>query len=357
MADLPENAAARGRVELREVSEADQGVRLDRWFRRHFPAVPHGRVEKLLRGGQIRVDGHRARADQRLEPGEVVRVPPLAEPEPAAKKPPQAPGAPVPADLAALRSWILYEDDAVIVLNKPPGLAVQGGSGTRRHLDGMLGLLSRSGERPRLVHRLDKDTSGVLILARSAAAAAFLTRAFRDRAASKLYWAIVVGVPEVAQGRIDLPLAKKPGPAGERMEAIEVGERAITDYAVIERIGKHAAWLELDPAHRPHPPASRPLRRHGHADPGRRQVRRPRCLPQGRRRHPRPSPPRPQADRAAPRGRAAHRRGAAAGAHAPGVAAVRAERAGGDAAAAACRGGGRLSPGAGETPSSAPAAR
>lgn len=245
--DAAGKGAARGHVELREVSEADQGVRLDRWFRRHFPGVPHGRLEKLLRGGQIRVDGHRVRADHRLEPGQVVRVPPLAEPGPAAKQPPQPPAAPVPADLAALRSWILYEDDAVIVLNKPPGLAVQGGSGTRRHLDGMLGVLNRGGERPRLVHRLDKDTSGVLILARTAAAAAALTRAFRDRAASKLYWAIVVGVPEVAQGRIDVPLAKKPGPAGERMEAMEVGERAITDYAVVERMGKQAAWLELAP--------------------------------------------------------------------------------------------------------------
>ncbi|HSO43174.1 MAG TPA: RluA family pseudouridine synthase, partial [Rhodospirillales bacterium] len=249
MAERPEGDTARGAIELRQVGEDEGGVRLDRWFRRHFPAVPHGRVEKLLRGGQIRVDGHRARADHRLEPGQTVRIPPLAEP--GGRLVPKEPAAPVAsdpaADLATLRSGILYEDEAVIALNKPPGLAVQGGSGTRRHLDGMLGLLARGGERPRLVHRLDKDTSGVLVLARTAAAAAFLTRAFRERSAGKIYWAIVVGVPEAARGRIDLPLAKRPGASGERMEAVDEGERAITDYAVIERISRHAAWLELSP--------------------------------------------------------------------------------------------------------------
>lgn len=246
MADAPAEAAAGG-VELREVGEGEAGIRLDRWFRRHFPSVPHGRLEKLLRGGQIRVDGHRARADHRLEPGQVVRIPPLAAREAGA--PPERPAAAAPdsVDLAALRSWILHEDEAIIVLNKPQGLAVQGGSATRRHLDGMLPLLAAKGARPRLVHRLDKDTSGVLVLARTAAAANALTRAFRDRTAGKLYWAITVGVPEAARGRIDLPLEKKPGTAGERMEAVDAGERAITDYAVIERMGRHAAWLELVP--------------------------------------------------------------------------------------------------------------
>jgi 23S rRNA pseudouridine955/2504/2580 synthase len=248
MAEAPGETSERGRVELREVAEAEGGVRLDRWFRRHFPSVPHGRLEKLLRGGQIRVDGHRVRADHRLEPGQLVRVPPLGEPAAHAGKA-HAIAAPPPdrADLAALSSWILYEDEALIALNKPPGLAVQGGSGTRRHLDAMLPLLAQGGERPRLVHRLDKDTSGVMVLARTAAAATALTRAFRDRSAEKHYWAITVGIPEAAQGRLDLPLAKRSGSSGERMEAVEVGERAVTDYAVIERIGKHLAWLELAP--------------------------------------------------------------------------------------------------------------
>lgn len=248
MADAPAEGVARNLVELREVAEGEAGVRLDRWFRRHFPGVPHGRVEKLLRGGQIRVDGHRVRADHRLEPGQTVRIPPLAEPGEGAKAT-AMPGDPA-ADLAALRSWILYEDETVIALNKPPGLAVQGGSGTRRHLDGMLGLLAKRGERPRLVHRLDKDTSGVLVVARSAGAAASLTRAFRERSAEKLYWAIVVGVPEAERGRIDLPLAKKRSASGERMRPLEEdgdSERAVTDYAVIERIGRQAAWLELNP--------------------------------------------------------------------------------------------------------------
>ncbi len=250
MADAADEAAGRGRVELREVAEAEGGMRLDRWFRRHFPSLPHGRLEKLLRGGQIRVDGHRVRADHRLEPGQLVRIPPLGEPAAPAAKERAATASPAPAGpagLAALRSWILYEDEALIALNKPPGLAVQGGSGTRRHLDGMLGLLAQGGERPRLVHRLDKDTSGVMVLARTAAAATALTRAFRDRSAEKLYWAITVGIPEAAQGRIDLPLAKRPGAAGERMEAFAVGEPAVTDYAVIERIGRQVAWLELAP--------------------------------------------------------------------------------------------------------------
>lgn len=247
MADAPAEAVAGGGVELHEVADADGGIRLDRWFRRHFPGVPHGRLEKLLRGGQIRVDGHRARADHRLERGQVVRIPPLGEAAAHAAKEQRPAASADPRDLAALRSWILYEDEAIIVLNKPHGLAVQGGSGTRRHLDAMLPLLAAEGERPRLVHRLDKDTSGVLVLARTAAAANALTRAFRERTAAKLYWAITVGVPEAARGRIDLPLEKKPGAAGERMEAVEAGERAITDYAVIERMGRHAAWLELVP--------------------------------------------------------------------------------------------------------------
>jgi 23S rRNA pseudouridine955/2504/2580 synthase len=249
VAEAPGDEAnpARGNVELREVGEGDGGIRLDRWFRRHFPAVPHGRVEKLLRGGQIRVDGHRVRADHRLEPGQMVRIPPLAEPAGERHQPRPASAGDLEGEAAALRSWVLYQDDAVIVLNKPPGLAVQGGSGTRRHLDGMLGLLAEGGERPRLVHRLDKDTSGVLVLARTAASATALTRAFRERSARKVYWAIVVGVPEVDRGRIDLPLAKAPSLSGERMQAAEEGERAVTDYAVIERMGRHAAWLELSP--------------------------------------------------------------------------------------------------------------
>jgi len=152
-------------------------------------------------------------------------------------------------DEAMLRDAVLHRDDAVIVLNKPPGLAVQGGSGTERHLDGMLEALRFGSEvRPRLVHRLDKETSGVLVLARTIAAAAFLTRAFREKTTRKIYWAIVVGLPKLRQGRIDLPLAKLPGREGERVRAdAEEGKRAITYYHVAESVGSQASWLALFP--------------------------------------------------------------------------------------------------------------
>jgi len=148
-----------------------------------------------------------------------------------------------------LRDAVLYRDDAVIVLNKPPGLAVQGGSGTERHLDGLLDALRFGSEvRPRLVHRLDKETSGVLVLARTAAAAAFLTRAFREKTTRKIYWAVVVGLPKLRQGRIDLPLAKLPGREGERVRAnAEDGKRAVTYYRVIDNVGDKASWLALLP--------------------------------------------------------------------------------------------------------------
>lgn len=232
------------------VADADAGLRLDRWFRRHFPDVGHGLLEKWLRSGQVRVDGHRAKAGARLTAGQRVRIPPHAKDHannPKARPP--APAAPPdPRAIADLEARILYEDAAIIALNKPAGLAVQGGSGTRHHVDALLPGLSRGGERPRLVHRLDKDTSGVLVVARTAQAAAALTRAFRSRATRKLYWAIVVGVPEPPAGRIDLPLAKRAGSGGERVAPDrDQGLRAITDYRVVARAGRRAAWLALEP--------------------------------------------------------------------------------------------------------------
>jgi len=228
------------------IANEDGTLRLDRWFKRHYPALGHGRLEKLLRTGQIRVDGKRAHAGDRLAPGQAIRVPPLGEL--AAPPPPVA--APVrPADEAMLRDAILHRDDAVIVLNKPPGLAVQGGSGTDRHIDGLLDALRfGSDARPRLVHRLDKETSGVLVLARTVAAAAFLTRAFRGRTTRKTYWAIVVGLPKPPQGRIALAIAKLPGREGERVRADhEDGKRAVTYYRVIDNAGARASWLALQP--------------------------------------------------------------------------------------------------------------
>ncbi|MGA8382662.1 MAG: RluA family pseudouridine synthase [Stellaceae bacterium] len=233
-------------VETVTVDGEDGPLRLDRWFRRHYPALAHGRLEKLLRTGQIRVDGKRAKAGDRLASGQAIRIPPLDAPPPTA---PMTPRRLLPADEAMVQGAVLHRDDAVIVLNKPPGLAVQGGTKSERHLDGLLeGLRFGHAERPRLVHRLDKDTSGVLVIARSAAAAAFLTRAFRDKTTRKTYWALVVGLPKPPQGRISLALAKGPGQGRERVRADpDEGKTAITYYRVIDNVGERASWLALLP--------------------------------------------------------------------------------------------------------------
>ena len=236
-------------VQTLYVAEAEDGIRLDRWFKRHFPEVNHGMLEKLLRTGQVRIDGKRAKAAQRLEPGQTIRVPPLGE------APPEDASKPKPvlkisdAEVRALKEAILYKDEDVIVLNKPPGLAVQGGTNMDKHLDAMLDLLTfEAKERPRLVHRLDKDTSGVLVLGRSASATAKLAAAFRSRSARKCYWALVVGVPKYSQGRIDAPLAKMAGRMGDKVQVDEEeGRRAVTYYRVVESALRKAAWLEMEP--------------------------------------------------------------------------------------------------------------
>ena len=226
------------------VATEDGTLRLDRWFRRHYPLLAHGRLEKLLRTGQVRVDGKRAKAGDRVEPGQAIRVPPIADARPA-----DAPHRPSPRDEAALRDRVIYRDDWAIVIDKPPGLAVQGGTNTERHVDQLLdGLRFGSTERPRLVHRLDKDTSGILLIARSPAAAAHFTRAFRDKTTRKIYWAAVVGAPEMAQGRIELALAKLPGRGGERVRPDEEGgKNAVTYYRVVDGAGERLSWLALLP--------------------------------------------------------------------------------------------------------------
>ncbi len=234
-------------VDTRQVSADEGDVRLDRWFRRHFPGLTQGQLQKLLRTGQVRVDGGRAKANQRLEPGQEIRIPPMP--------PPRAPDKASPrpridaAEAEALRAAVLYKDDDVIAINKPPGLAVQGGSGTVKHLDGMLDVLRFGApDRPRLVHRLDKDTSGVLLLGRSPAAAARLTEAFRRKTTRKLYWALVVGVPAKRNGKIDLALAKGPAQGGERMmTGTADGKRAVTHYAVLDAAAREVSWLALMP--------------------------------------------------------------------------------------------------------------
>jgi len=198
----------------------------------------------------VRVDGRRAEAGQRLAHGQAVRVPPLPTVKPKAERPADE----APTDLAAaavIRSRVIYRDDDVLAIDKPAGLAVQGGTGTHLHVDGLLDALRfGADERPRLVHRLDRDTTGVLVIARNASAAARLAAAFRSRDTEKTYWAVVVGVPQKPSGRIDLALAKRAAPARQGREAMivdEDGDRAVTEYRTLDRAARHAALLELRP--------------------------------------------------------------------------------------------------------------
>ncbi len=248
---------ASDKVETITVVSRDEGLRLDRWFRQHFPLINHGYLQKLLRTGQIRVDGQRVEANLRLEAGQAIRVPKLIrEPAPvrdeAATSPYGVPGL-SKVDSDFIKDMVLFEDDDVLVLNKPFGLAVQGGSGTHRHLDGLLTAMSdHYGDRPRLVHRLDRDTTGVLLVAKTRDAAAKLGRTFQTRSAAKTYWALVKGVPKPPQGKVEAALVKATGPDGDRVRKAEPGEQdvamhATTHYSVIERVGHKVAWVSLKP--------------------------------------------------------------------------------------------------------------
>jgi len=235
-------------VQLIEVSGDDDDIRLDRWFRRHYPDLGHGRLEKLIRKGQVRIDGARAKASTRLVAGQQVRVPPFGE---LGKRPKKKPArlSLSKQEEADLRARVIYRDDDVLAINKPAGLAVQGGSGTTKHLDAMLDALTfEAKERPRLVHRLDKDTSGVLLLGRNASAAAKLAEAFRRKTTRKVYWAMVAGVPRPHEGKIDAKLAKLPGKGGERVQVdAKAGKPATTYYAVVEAAAQRCAWVGLMP--------------------------------------------------------------------------------------------------------------
>ena len=236
-------------VETRIVAADEAEQRLDRWFKRRYPGLGHGRLEKLLRTGQIRVDGKRAKANTRLEAGQAIRVPPIeGEGEEARPASPKSARLSVSdAEAEALRAAVLFRDAQVLALNKPPGLAVQGGPKQAKNLDALLDLLRfGADERPRLAHRLDRDTSGVLLLARTVAAARALTGAFKDDAARKLYWALVAGKPPKARGLIRLALDKSGGPGGEKVRIDESGKRAETRYATIAA-AKGVTWLLLKP--------------------------------------------------------------------------------------------------------------
>lgn len=235
------------------VDSGDGGQRLDRWLRNRFPGLKQGKLQKLLRTGQIRVDGARSKAADRVEEGQTVRIPPnIEDADGDASKKPALGGMDVEAAGRLgddLKDCIIYIDDDMLALNKPPGLAVQGGSGTDTHIDGALDRLKLGAkERPRLVHRLDKDTSGVLLLARSRASAARLAKAFQARDTRKIYWAIVVGTPPHEGGTIDAPLAKLPGKRGDLVQVDEhMGKTAKTRFRVIDKAGKQVTWVELEP--------------------------------------------------------------------------------------------------------------
>jgi 23S rRNA pseudouridine955/2504/2580 synthase len=238
-------------VELVEVASDETGMRLDRWFKAHYPALAHGALQKLLRTGQVRVDGGRAKANARLEAGQSVRVPPLRSTDRTRR--PVATRASLSAeDERFIQGLVIYKDRHVLAINKPAGLAVQGGTKTSRHVDGLLdGLRFDASERPRLVHRLDKDTSGVLLLARDRATATLLGNVLKTREARKTYWALLNGVPSPQRGEIDLPLLKKGGVQSERIHVAEDNEdgakRAVTRYAVIEPAGSKLCWAALWP--------------------------------------------------------------------------------------------------------------
>jgi 23S rRNA pseudouridine955/2504/2580 synthase len=236
-------------VTTREVSEDEADIRLDRWFRRHYPALTQGVIQKLCRTGQVRVDGHRAEAATRLAPGQSVRIPPLPAAEPAAPRPPVEIDPRLQKDAERL---VLYRDEQVMVLDKPHGLATQGGPGISRHVDGMLEALRFGSEdRPRLVHRLDRDTSGVLVVARTPGVAARLAAAFRCRAVEKIYWAVVVGRPVPVEGRIDRNLVRVDGFRGERAAVAGPYDtdvaHSLTDYRTLDHAARKLAWLELRP--------------------------------------------------------------------------------------------------------------
>ncbi|WP_373487215.1 RluA family pseudouridine synthase [Blastomonas sp.] len=226
----------------------DDGIRLDRWFHRHLPDVNFNLVSRWARTGQVRLDGKRVGPGDRIAAGQIIRIPPaeLSQDRPARRAAPK----PLSDDqIAYAQAMVIHRDRAALVINKPPGLATQGGTRTQAHVDGLGdALMFDSQVRPRLVHRLDKDTSGVLLMARTPGSAAYFAKRFAGRSAKKVYWALIVGVPEVYSGLIELPLAKQPGTGGEKMHVdTENGQISRTAYQVIERAGSRAAWVALQP--------------------------------------------------------------------------------------------------------------
>jgi 23S rRNA pseudouridine955/2504/2580 synthase len=237
------------------VSAEDGEQRLDRWFKKRFPQITQGAVEKMCRTGQVRVDGGRAKASDRVIPGQMIRVPPLPETE----APVRARSGISAADEKMIQDAVLWKDEHMIILNKPPGLASQGGSGMGdRHVDGLTEALKFGyKDRPKLVHRLDKDTSGLLMLARTDRVARGLSESLRHRNTRKIYWAAVAGVPHPRKGSIKYGLMKAPGGGrgDERMVCVHPAKmddfpdakRAQTDYFTLWFLGNRLSWMALEP--------------------------------------------------------------------------------------------------------------
>jgi 23S rRNA pseudouridine955/2504/2580 synthase len=231
------------------VATDDDGIRLDRWFKRHLPDASFNLVSRWARTGQLRIDGKRATPGDRVLAGQEIRVPP-ADTDAAKSGRPVRKRRELTADeMEFAQGLMIHKDDAALVINKPAGLATQGGTKTESHVDGLLDALCYElDNRPKLVHRLDKDTSGVLLLARAARSAGHFAKAFSSRTARKVYWALVVGVPSIEDGFIDLPIGKQPGTGGEKMYVDEAeGQSARTRYRLVERAGNTCAWVELQP--------------------------------------------------------------------------------------------------------------
>ena len=231
------------------VEPDDDGIRLDRWFKRHLPDASFNIVSRWARTGQLRVDGKRATPGDRLTAGQAIRVPPADVAAAANARPARKRRELSDDEVEFALSMVIHKDDAALVINKPAGLATQGGTKTENHVDGLLDALCfELDSRPKLVHRLDKDTSGALLLARTSRAAGHFAKAFSSRTARKVYWALVVGVPDIADGFIDLPIGKQPGTGGEKMHVDEKeGQSARTRYRIVERAGNACAWVELQP--------------------------------------------------------------------------------------------------------------
>ena len=237
-------------VQTLKVEASEDGSRVDRWFKRRFPHVPQGMIQKLCRKGQIRVDGGRVKGDSRVSAGQEVRVPPMPEPgeKPAHSRLSEE-------DETFIRSLVIYEDDELIAFNKPAGLAVQGGSKTTRHIDGLLDAFGTGLDRPRLVHRLDKDTSGVLVVGKGPKATARLAKAFQAHKTRKTYWAIALGVPKPKMGEIKGFMKKAAGAGADSEREVMVAARhgepgashALTRYVVVAEAGQKASWVALRP--------------------------------------------------------------------------------------------------------------